>query len=359
MTLTKTFRLLAVACLVVGASARDAAAQAPALNVTANGSVVTIQWTPVQGALGYNLQVGFSAGGTEVASVNLPSTITNIVVAAPAGTYFLRVRGLAGATFGPFSNEASTTVGGSSPTPTPGPCVAPTAPTVTTTVSGPTVTVNWSAVAGAAGYRVEFSRTPNATELVQNIGAGTTSYTHYVGMVGTFFVRVVSGNTCGTATSDTQPFTISTLIGGSGPRTPDPAPGQRLPLPGYGEAVVEAVALQYPGDLRNSCTEHHGTNVFMFRVLQALRARDSRWGLNWKRGNRGDLSQDIVTYHFGSGPDEDTTNVYIIDIIGGHCGSRPTPAWIDQTEPTRSAGTIGRWTLQPYLRAGFAADTRY
>jgi hypothetical protein len=129
-------------------------------------------------------------------------------------------------------------------------------------------------------------------------------------------------------------------------------------VPTYGAAVVEQLALRYNGDLQNSCTEHGGNNVFMYRVLQALRAVDSRWGLNWKRGNRGDLSQDIVTYNYGSGPDEDTTTVYIFDIIGGHCGNRAYPTWIDQTRATRDAGTIGRWTLQPYLRAGFPADPR-
>jgi hypothetical protein len=36
----------------------------------------------------------------------------------------------------------------------------------------------------------------------------------------------------------------------------------------------------------------------------------------------------------------------------GHCGS-PSPGWIDQTEVTRERGTIGRWTLLPYLDAGY------
>lgn len=359
MKLTKIFGLMALTMGLVAGSVSSAAAQAPNLNVSTNGTVVTIEWSSVPGALGYNLQVGLTQGGTQVASVNLPNSITRIVVAAPLGKYFLRVRGLAGPVFGPFSNEAEANVGGSNPAPPPGACTPPAnAPTVTTKVSGPTVTVSWSGVAGAAGYRVEFSRTPNGTELVQTVNANTTSYTQYVGMLGTFFVRVVAGNTCGTTTSDTVDFVVATLVGGAGPRTPDPPPGQRLPLPSYGEAVVNQVAAAYPGDLYHSCTEHGGNNVFMYRVLQALRQRDSRWGLNWKRGQRNDLSQDIINYNYGGGPDEDSTSVYIIDIIGGHCGPRPAPAWIDQTEETRRHGTIGRWTLQPYLRAGFAADPR-
>lgn len=80
--------------------------------------------------------------------------------------------------------------------------------------------------------------------------------------------------------------------------------------------------------------------------------------MNWKRGRRGDLSQDIVTYNFGSNADEDTTDVYIIDVIAGHCGGSPGWNWQDVTAATRNGGGIGRWTLQPYLSAGFPADSR-
>jgi hypothetical protein len=50
-----------------------------------------------------------------------------------------------------------------------------------------------------------------------------------------------------------------------------------------------------------------------------------------------------VTYHHGPGPDQGSTAVYIIDVIGGHCGSNPQPTWIDVTEATYNGGTIGRW----------------
>ena len=66
-----------------------------------------------------------------------------------------------------------------------------------------------------------------------------------------------------------------------------------------------------------------------------------------------DLSQDIVNYNYGSESDEGTRNVYIIDIIGGHCGNSPSANWQDQTGATAAAGTIGIWTLMPYLAAGY------
>ncbi len=109
-------------------------------------------------------------------------------------------------------------------------------------------------------------------------------------------------------------------------------------------SVVAQVAAQYPQALRNSCQHAGGTWEFMDRVVNALRAHDTRWGYNWKRGNVGDPSLDVVDYNWGSGPDEGSTNVYIIDIIVGHCGGDPSPGWGDVTDVTLSSGTIGRWT---------------
>jgi len=126
-------------------------------------------------------------------------------------------------------------------------------------------------------------------------------------------------------------------------RTPDPAEGERLPLPNM-EHVVHQIASQYPDALRHSCQEHGGSWEFMDRLVDELRRHDTRWGYNWKRGNVGDPSMDIVDYHWGRGDDENSTDVYIVDVILGHCGDGPTPAWIDQTGATHNAGTIGRWT---------------
>src|SRR5690606_11101108 len=112
-------------------------------------------------------------------------------------------------------------------------------------------------------------------------------------------------------------------------------------------ADVSAVAAANPFYLITSCSNHN----FMYEVVAELRRRDgtNRWGLNWKRGNVGDLSHDIVNYYYGpeGGDMRNSSQVWIFDIIGGHCGSNPNPFWIDQTGPTRQAGTIGRWTTEP------------
>lgn len=129
---------------------------------------------------------------------------------------------------------------------------------------------------------------------------------------------------------------------GPGGRTPDPQ-GGRLPMPGYGANIVRAVASVYPQLLANSCQEHGGSWQFMDTVVDALRTYDTRWGYNGKRGNANDPSMDVITYHYGPGPDQGSTDVYIIDIIGGHCGPTPSPIWNDVTDITVNSGTIGRW----------------
>ena len=110
-------------------------------------------------------------------------------------------------------------------------------------------------------------------------------------------------------------------------------------------AVVEQTANDFPDLFAQSCVDTGGNNEFLFEVVRRLRQQDDRWGLNWKRGVVGDMSQDVVDYQWGEGPSEENTDVYIIDIIVGHCGDDPQPGWIDVTAATLEAGTIGMWTL--------------
>jgi hypothetical protein len=116
------------------------------------------------------------------------------------------------------------------------------------------------------------------------------------------------------------------------PRTSDPPAGQLLPWPPPDMFwVVAEVAAQYPGALFNSCQEHGGNWEFMDRVVDRLRQYDARWGYNCKRGNCPDISQDVVAYHAGAGPEVNgVEQTYTVDIIGGHCGSRPSASWQPQ-----------------------------
>jgi hypothetical protein len=116
--------------------------------------------------------------------------------------------------------------------------------------------------------------------------------------------------------------------------------------------VVAELARRQPFDIANSCRAFGGNEKFMEDVVAELRLRTgtNRFALNIKRGNEG-LSEDIVAYYYGpEGSDmRNSTQVFIIDIIANHCNpanrSGGAPFWLDQTQATADAGTIGRWTL--------------
>lgn len=112
-------------------------------------------------------------------------------------------------------------------------------------------------------------------------------------------------------------------------------------------ATVSAVAAAFPGAFRNSCQPEGGSWEFMDRAIDALRAKDGRYGYNCKRGNCNDPSLDVVSYYYGGLPDiEGRFEVYITDVISGHCGSNPGVIWQDVTDITISSGTVGR-TMYP------------
>jgi hypothetical protein len=364
-------------------SVREAEAQSSTVSASANGSVVTVQWTPVAGATGYQIQVSGSFTG----SVNVPAATTSFVVTPPAGTYNIVIFATAGSVIGPASNTASVTVGGGGG---PGvPCAPTQAPTVTAAASGMTVSVNWTAVAGTQGYRVEFSRTPGGTELVSTVGPGQTSLQGVAPFTGTFYVRVVSGNACGISPSAEVSFTVGTTTppppGGTpppsgGPRTPDPVPGApgvdctsrsvegdcMLPVPSYAAAVVDALGAQYPQEAAvarpSEC--RGGDNRFLFRVLRELRTRDTRWGLSYKRGNFPTLSEDIIAYNATARPDDGESHVILFDIVGGSCfaghaslngsiSQTYNGTWNQRGQPYCGTTYCARWTLAPFIAAGF------
>src|SRR5262245_60414190 len=182
MKLRKLSVLVPLALAIVAVSAREAAAQAPTVTTSSSGALVTVNWTAVPGATGYQINVTGSLAGV----VNVAASVTTFTVTPPPGTYNLTIFATAGNQVGPPSNTVTVTVrgGGGSPPP----CAPAAAPTVTASASGMTVTVNWTAVAGTQGYRVEFSRTPGGTELVSTVGPAQTSLQGVAPFTGTFYV---------------------------------------------------------------------------------------------------------------------------------------------------------------------------
>jgi hypothetical protein len=285
-------------------------------------------------------------------------------------TYYWRVRAQDGANTGPWSTAASFRV--VQPVVLEPP--APLEPIGNITTITPVFKIRNGRIEGTTNvvYRIEVGSAPDPGSIVAvltaapdpsgitsvavgNVPYGTTYYWRAYatdGVTTSAFSNVVSfrtpnaptGGGGGTGGGGTGGGGTGGGGTGTGQRTPNPPAGQRLGLPGYGAGVVNDVAAQYPSAMRNSCQDHGGTWEFMDRLVDRLRTFDTRWGYNGKRGNTSDPSHDVVDYNYGSQADEGTTEVYIIDVISGHCGSNPGPAWIDQTDATRSSGTIGRWT---------------
>jgi hypothetical protein len=279
-------------------------------------------------------------------------------------TYYWRARALDGANTGPYSSVAHFSV--IDPTV----IEAPTAlePSGLLTTNRPVFRARNGRVSGPVGsliYRFEVATAPDSNAIAAVVTAtpgsdGTTTMslgdlpwgrTLYWrvwatdGATSSPFSNVLSFTTpnAPAPTPIPTPTPTTGVPGGGGGRTPDPAPGQRLPLPNMAHVVAQVAAAR-PDLLRNSCQEHGGSWGFMDLVVDTLRTHDTRWGYNWKRGHVGDPSHDVVDYHWGRGGSEGSSEVYIIDVIVGHCGSSPGPSWHDVTDITYSSGAIGRWT---------------
>jgi hypothetical protein len=281
---------------------------------------------------------------------------------APLGagyTYYWRTRAVDGANSGPYSTVASFSV---IPPVTLNAPVA-TAPSGTLTTNKPDFKVTNGAISGTSGvgYRFEVSKSADFSQMAAIVtvpvnGSGTTTMSlGELPYKTTYYWRVrgsdgalesAYSNTLQFITMDQPapppppagggvPVGVPTGTGGRGP--------DNGPLPSYGASVVAAVARANPGALQNSCQDSGGTWQFMDQVVDTLRTYDTRWGYNGKRGNANDPSKDVVTYHYGPGADTNSTDVYIIDIINGHCGATPSAGWNDVTQVTLSSGTIGRW----------------
>lgn len=317
----------------------------------ANGRAALITWDLGTGGgtpTAMVLRAGTTPGASDAGVFPIAPGTQLAVPSVNPGTYYLRVSAANGGGESAASNEVRFDM------PAGGACSAPPARAFTVSAFGTYVQFAWTPIPGAAAQRLDFTTVPGgaatlSVPVAPNAGRWATSGAP----LGTFYGKVVAQFSCGSASAGPeQGFTIDGAPP-PGPRAPNPAPGQRLPLPAYGAGIIEQLARERPDLLHASCKEHGGNNRFMFEAVRRLRARDNRFGLNWKRGLHGDLSQDIVTYNGTDQPDEGNRSPYIVDIIGGHCGNNPSAAWIDQTGATRAAGTIGIWTLLPYLDAGY------
>ena len=308
-----------------------------------NGTTVTLTAQLPSASLTGLLLVGGGTPGASQGVVPLQVSAQNTLPNVPPGTYYTRLVAVSAGGSSAPSNEVQIVVSAAA-------CVAPATPVLNAQVSGSAVVLSWGAVSGAAGYRVDVATTPGGAPIAsQPVGPQTTALSNPSAPAGTYYVKVTVLNACGLGATSAEAMVVITPPVPGTNRTPNPPAGQRLPLPNKA-AVVDEVARLYPGDLRNSCRDSGGNNDWLFRLVQRLRQEDTRWGLNWKRGRTGDMSQDVVTYNWGSLADEGNREIYVVDVIGGHCGSNPGASWINQTGV---GGADAAWTLQPFTAAGF------
>lgn len=248
------------------------------------------------------------------------------------------------------SNETPTAPTPVAPAPptTPAPPAAPTVASVTVSGSASftaTGQAQFTAVVTLSNGATE-DRTSSATWQTDNATVATVSST------GLVTVRA-SGDTAISATvSDVRgSLGISVRIPN---RTADPVAGQRLPLPDI-RAFVQQASNARPELVAQSCPDglKYRNNPWLDYIVDQLRTLDTRWGYNGKptktaADNNGQpviAAGDEVAYHYGAGADQNSPDVYLIDLLEGHCGSTPRLTYRDFTGEER-----GFWTGAGRLR---------
>jgi hypothetical protein len=236
----------------------------------------------------------------------------------------------------------------------------PTTPTSPTPPSPPAaVTVTSVAVTGGTTTFTERGATTRFSAMATLSNGATEDRTAAAAWASdNTSVATVSSDGTVTAQGDGQATisaTVSNVRGTRGVsvsvvrRTPDPAAGQRLPLPANLQRTIEEIAGRRPELIAQSCPRglKYVTNPWLDYMVDELRKLDTRWGYNAKPNrsaadNNGVpvvAAGDEIAYHFSGGADEGSADVYLIDILLGHCGSTPSVTFRHFTgeEP-------GRWT---------------
>lgn len=106
--------------------------------------------------------------------------------------------------------------------------------------------------------------------------------------------------------------------------------------------IIERVNAEHPGLIVRD------PHAFTALACTALHAEDTRFGLNGKRGNPHDTSEDCTAYLDDESPlvGSDGRRIWIVDFIAFANSKDARPAWIDQTRATMANGTTGVW-VQP------------
>lgn len=115
-----------------------------------------------------------------------------------------------------------------------------------------------------------------------------------------------------------------------------------MSVPNY-LSVVEDVKRRYPAEWAAAHTGGPQTEAFIRRLAWELHQRDPRIGLNGKRGNPSDISDDALCYDGVSvlgdvDPTRGNAPVTVIDVIAAAGSPNASPAWF----------AVGPATPQPH-----------
>lgn len=95
-------------------------------------------------------------------------------------------------------------------------------------------------------------------------------------------------------------------------------------------AEVERLSIKFPQAWKDAHTGNAHTEDFIYLLAAHLHAIDPRFGLNGKRGDPNDISDDVINFK-GEGADFDPTDGNaprtVIDVIAGAGGPNPRPQW--------------------------------
>jgi hypothetical protein len=169
------------------------------LRATVNGSTLALAWDGVPGAT-YVLEAGSAPGLANLFNGNVGGA-TSLTTSAPPGTYYLRVRSLAGASVSGASNEIVVTTPGTSGG---GTCVAPSG--LTASVSAAIITIRWNGPPGATSYQMEAGTASGLANVFNgNVGPTTVIQFNRAGIPsGVYFLRVKAVASCGTSAASNE-----------------------------------------------------------------------------------------------------------------------------------------------------------
>ena len=112
-------------------------------------------------------------------------------------------------------------------------------------------------------------------------------------------------------------------------------------------AEVERLKTKFPQAWKDAHTGNANSEGFIKLLAAHLHAINPAFGLNGKRGNPHDISDDAINFK-GEGADFDPTNdnapCTVIDVIGGAGGPNPVPTW---AVVTNAATPVGAAWVRP------------